>query len=113
MAVKLTERAILEVKRVLDDQKMSLENHRLRVGIVGGGCSGFSYKLEFEKKEDSDALNDLLMEVDGLEVVVDRKSDLYIDGAEVDFHEGLDARGFVFNNPNAKTGCGCGQSFAV
>lgn len=112
MAVKLSERAVKEVKRVLDDQKMAIEEHQLRVAVGGGGCAGFSYKLEFQKKTDADPLNDLVTEIDGLQVVVDQKSNLLLDGTEVDYHEGLDARGFTFNNPLATKGCGCGQSFA-
>ena len=112
MAVSLSERAVKEVKRVLEDQKMGIEEHQLRVAVAGGGCSGFSYKLEFEKKEDGDALNDIVADIEGLRVVVDQKSHLFLDGTEVDYHEGLEARGFTFNNPNATKSCGCGQSFA-
>ena len=91
---------------------MGIEEHQLRVAVAGGGCSGFSYKLEFEKKEDGDALNDIVADIEGLRVVVDQKSHLFLDGTEVDYHEGLEARGFTFNNPNATKSCGCGQSFA-
>jgi len=112
MPVTLSERAVKEVKRVLDDQKMAIETHQLRVAVGGGGCSGFSYKLEFEKREDGDALNDITADVDGLSVVVDQKSHMFLDGTEVDYHEGLEARGFTFTNPNATKSCGCGASFA-
>ena len=112
MAVTLSERAVKEVKRVLEDQKMNIEDHQLRVAVAGGGCSGFSYKLEFEKRENGDALNDIMADIDGLRVVVDQKSNLFLDGTEVDYHEGLEARGFAFKNPNATKSCGCGQSFA-
>lgn len=112
MAVTLSERAVKEVKRVLDDQKMNVDGHQLRVAVAGGGCSGFSYKLEFEKREDGDALNDIVADIEGLRVVVDQKSHLFLDGTEVDYHEGLEARGFTFKNPNATRSCGCGQSFS-
>jgi len=112
MSVTLSERAVKEVKRVLEDQKMPIEDHQLRVAVAGGGCSGFSYKLEFEKKENGDALNDIAAEIDGLTVVVDQKSHVFLDGTEVDYHEGLEARGFAFKNPNATKSCGCGSSFS-
>ena len=112
MAVTLSERAVKEVKRVLDDQKMGIDEHQLRVAVAGGGCSGFSYKLEFEKRADGDPLNDLVAEIDGLQVVVDQKSNVFLDGTEVDYHEGLEARGFTFSNPNATKSCGCGSSFS-
>lgn len=112
MAVTLSEKAVKEVKRVLEEQNMPIEEHQLRVGVAGGGCSGFSYKLEFEKKEETDALNDIVAEVEDLTVVVDQKSHVFLEGTEVDFQDGLEARGFSFNNPQATKGCGCGQSFS-
>lgn len=113
MPITVTELAMNEVKRVMEEQKMAPEDHVLRVGVVGGGCSGFQYSLGFEKKGEGDALNDGVYTFFGVETRVDRKSELYLDGATVDFHSGLDRRGFVFNNPNATKGCGCGQSFSA
>jgi len=113
MPITVTERAIQEVKKVMDEQKMPAEEHVLRIGVVGGGCSGFSYSLGFEKKEEGDALNDSVYDFFGIQTRVDRKSELYLEGTTVDFHEGLDRRGFVFNNPNATRSCGCGNSFSA
>jgi iron-sulfur cluster assembly protein len=108
MSIILTERAAGEVKRIMSDQK--LENGTvLRVGVRGGGCSGFSYALNFDNSWDEQ--KDAKYEFHGVDVVVDRKSALYLDGTTVDFYEELDKRGFTFNNPNAVKSCGCGSSF--
>lgn len=82
----------------------------IRVGVEGGGCSGLSYKLEFDyqKKE-----NDQEFENNGIKIVVDRKSFLYLVGTELDYSGGLNGKGFVFKNPNASRTCGCGESFSV
>lgn len=111
MPITVTEVAINEIKRVMEEQKLSSEENVLRLGVAGGGCSGFSYTMKFEKKEEGDALNDVSYDFFGVNTKVDRKSELYLDGTTVDFHSGLDRRGFVFDNPNAKGGCGCGKSF--
>lgn len=90
------------------------ENHPegsfIRVGVEGGGCSGLSYKLEFDSvmKE-----GDQLFEDKGIKIVVDRKSFLYLVGTELQYTGGLNGKGFVFNNPNASRTCGCGESFSV
>jgi iron-sulfur cluster assembly protein len=110
MAVSVTERAAGEVSKIISEQNLPAET-MLRVGVAGGGCSGFSYSLTFDTKHDE--LADEVFECHGLKVVVDRKSDLYLDGTSVDFYDGLDKRGFVFNNPNATTSCGCGSSFSA
>lgn len=110
MAVVLTEKAAGEVKRILAEQNYP-EGTLLRVGVSGGGCSGFSYSLTFDTKYD-DAVDDQY-DYHGVKVVVDRKSDLYLSGTSVDFYEGLERRGFVFNNPNATKTCGCGSSFSA
>jgi iron-sulfur cluster assembly protein len=110
MAIMLTERAAKEVKKIMDEQKMP-ETVVLRVGVQGGGCSGFSYALGFDN-EVNPAIDEVA-EVHGIKVVVDRKSNMYLNGTEVDFYEGLEKRGFTFNNPNAQKSCGCGTSFQV
>ena len=108
MAITLTERAASEVKRIMEEQK--LENGTvLRVGVTGGGCSGFSYALGFDEKYDEQA--DSRSTQHGVDIVVDRKSALYLDGTTVDFYDGLEKRGFTFENPNAVKSCGCGSSF--
>ncbi len=108
MAISLTERAAGEVKRIMQDQKVETEMF-LRVGVTGGGCSGFSYALQFDKAYDEKA--DSRYDIHGVPVVVDKKSALYLDGTTVDFYEGLEKRGFTFENPNAVRSCGCGSSF--
>ena len=108
MAVTLSERAASEVKKILEEQKYG-ESTVLRVGVAGGGCSGFSYALGFDQNFDEKA--DSKFDCHGVTLVVDKKSALYLDGTTVDFYEGLDKRGFTFTNPNATKTCGCGSSF--
>ena len=108
MGVKLTEKAAEEVKRIIVEQKLETDT-LLRVGVVGGGCSGFSYQLGFDKAFDD--AKDMKVDMHGVPVVVDKKSALYLDGTTVDFYDGIDKRGFTFNNPNAVKSCGCGSSF--
>lgn len=110
MSITLTETAAKEVKRILEEQKFE-EGTVLRVGVAGGGCSGFQYSLGFAN--DYDEAADAKTEHHGVTVIVDKKSDLYLDGTAVDFYEGLDKRGFTFNNPNAVKSCGCGSSFSA
>ncbi len=109
MAVAISDRAVAEVRRIIADQSLP-ENTALRVGVKGGGCSGFSYTLGFD-----DSVNevDQINEVDGVKVVCDPKSFLYLNGTMVDFEESLMGRGFKFTNPNAAKSCGCGESFSV
>ena len=108
MAIELTERAAGEVKKIMEEQKLA-EGTVLRVGVTGGGCSGFSYSLGFDTKFDEAA--DSRYTQHGIDVVVDRKSSLYLDGTKLDFFDGLEKRGFTFENPNAVKTCGCGSSF--
>ncbi len=108
MSITLTEKAAGEVKRIIDEQKFE-EGTVLRVGVTGGGCSGFSYSLGFDKTYD--AKSDSKHDMHGVTVVVDRKSALYLDGTTVDFYDGIEKRGFTFENPNAVKSCGCGSSF--
>jgi iron-sulfur cluster assembly protein len=108
MSVTLTERAAEEVKRIMDSQKIE-EGSVLRVGVTGGGCSGFSYALGFDKS--FDATIDSKYDCHGVPVVVDKKSALYLDGTTVDFYDGIERRGFTFDNPHAVKSCGCGSSF--
>ncbi len=108
MSVTLTEKAASEVKKIMSDQKMGPEL-MLRVGVAGGGCSGFQYALGFDDKFDDSI--DAKREFHGVTIVVDKKSDLYLDGTTVDFFEDISKRGFTFDNPNAVKSCGCGSSF--
>jgi iron-sulfur cluster assembly protein len=108
MGIVLTEKAAAEVKRIIADQKLEPETV-LRVGVSGGGCSGFSYALGFDKTYD--AAVDSKYDYFGVPVVVDKKSSLFLDGTTVDFYDGIEKRGFTFDNPNAVKTCGCGSSF--
>lgn len=85
-------------------------NAFIRVGVKGGGCSGLSYELKFDTEETPD---DKSFEDNGIKVVVDKKSFLYLVGTELDYSGGLNGKGFVFNNPNADRTCGCGESFSI
>ena len=108
MSIVLTEKAAVEVKKVLEENGQATET-MLRVGVAGGGCSGFQYDLRFdtEYSESDDSKTDQ----HGVTVVVDKKSALFLEGTTLDFHDGIDKRGFTFDNPNAVKSCGCGSSF--
>jgi iron-sulfur cluster assembly protein len=112
VAIKLTEKAASELKSIMAKE---VEGHNLtpnavlRLMVVGGGCSGFSYKMGFDEVQPQDRVE----EINGVRVAVDEKSYLYLSGTEVDFQDGLMGRGFVFQNPNASGSCGCGSSFSV
>lgn len=110
MSVTLTENAATEIQRVMSEQNRP-ELKYVRVGISAGGCSGFSYAFNFTNEFDEAV--DVLSEQHGVGVVVDKKSDLYLDGTTIDFYTGLDKRGFTFDNPNAVKSCGCGSSFSA
>ena len=107
--IGITERAIKEVRRIVEEQKLPADTV-LRVGVKGGGCSGFSYSLGFD---DTMHDTDQTFETDGVRVVCDPKSFLYLNGTVVDFEDNLMGRGFKFTNPNASKSCGCGESFSV
>jgi iron-sulfur cluster assembly protein len=109
MGVTLSEKAAAEVKKIMTDQNLPAETV-LRVGVQGGGCSGFSYSLNFDT---STSERDRIIDVHGVKLAVDKKFDPYLDGTVVDFYDGLEKRGFVFNNPNVVKTCGCGSSFQV
>lgn len=111
MAIALTEKAAEEVKRVISDRHAEEKDELvLRVGVTGGGCSGFSYALGFDKGFDE--AKDTRYDIHGVTVVVDKKSALFLDGTTIDFFDdGLYKRGFAFDNPNAVKTCGCGSSF--
>ena len=106
--VQLTEAAVSKVKEILDAQEPKPAG--LRIAVVGGGCSGFSYSMQFENQPN---MLDKTISYDGLKVYVDQASLLYLDGAEVDYVETLEGAGFKFENPNVKSTCGCGSSFSV
>jgi iron-sulfur cluster assembly protein len=109
MGVTLTEKAAKEIKKVMDDQNMPAETV-IRVGVQGGGCSGFSYSLNWDTQTTD---KDRVAEFFGVKLAVEKKFDPYLDGTVIDFYDGLEKRGFVFNNPNVVRTCGCGSSFQV
>lgn len=106
--VALTERAARQVRKIREDENLD-DALYLRVAVEGGGCSGLSYKLGFDHKSDEDEV----IVSQGIEVIVDSKHMMYLKGISVDYPDGLDARGFIFDNPNATETCGCGSSFAT
>ena len=108
--VILTEKAVGEMNRVLTEKNLP-ESTVLRIGVAGGGCSGFSYSLGFDDK--CDEMNDVVTDQHGLRVAVDRKSAMFLEGTVIDFYDGIERRGFTFENPNSKKSCGCGSSFSV
>ena len=107
--ISLSERAVKEVRRIIEEQSLP-NGTALRVGVKGGGCSGFSYTLGFD---DQVGETDQINEVNGVKVVCDPKSFLYLNGTHLDFEDNLMGRGFKFVNPNAAKSCGCGESFSV
>ena len=107
--VVITPRAALEIRKIKDENKIP-KSHGLRLGIKGGGCSGMTYVLAFDENPKE---RDTVYEIEGLSVYIDPKSQFYLSGTTLDFADGLDARGFVFNNPHAAKTCGCGHSFGV
>ena len=106
--ISLTAKALAEVKIIMKDKNVPAD-YGLRIGVQGGGCSGMSYLLGFDKKKESDES----YELDGVELIMDKKHGMYVMGMQVDFQDGLNARGFTFNNPQAKSTCGCGTSFSA
>ncbi len=106
--VKLTEAAVVEVSRLMDVQ--DLTEGGLRLGVKGGGCSGLSYTINFDEKIGE---FDTVCEQDGVKVIVDAKSAIYLEGMQLDYQKDLVSGGFKFINPNASKTCGCGESFSA
>ncbi len=106
--VNLTGKAVEMVREAMSRE--SLQDYGIRVGVVGGGCSGFQYSMDFENAERD---GDMVYEQDGLKVYLDPMSSMYLQGVSVDYVVGLQGAGFKFNNPSAKNTCGCGQSFTT
>jgi len=106
--VNLTPTAVAKVKEIMAQQNPVPAG--LRVGVVGGGCSGFSYSMSFENGA---GMMDKVLDIDGLKVFIDATSMMYLNGAIVDYVETLEGAGFKFENPNVKSTCGCGSSFSV
>lgn len=108
--VNLTATAAREIKTIIEQQELDADKVRLRVGVKGGGCSGFSYILDLTEVQKE---TDELIEQHGVKIICDPKSMLYLGGVTIDFKDEIMGRGFVFTNPNASATCGCGSSFAV
>jgi iron-sulfur cluster assembly protein len=108
MPVVFTEKAINEIKRLLNSDQTQ-PGMMLRVGVKGGGCAGMTYILAFDKVE----ANDSHFEYEGVPMIMNKAHAMYLIGMKVDYEDGLNSRGFVFVNPNAKSTCGCGTSFSV
>jgi iron-sulfur cluster assembly protein len=106
--IKLTSSAIKQLQRISSEQNVPA-HYGLRVGVKGGGCSGFSYILGFDEQKEKDQVFD----VEGVKVLMEKSHGLYLLGMEIDWVDGLSNRGFTFNNPNAKDNCGCGTSFST
>jgi len=105
----ITDRAIQEIKKIKQENNIP-SDHYLRLGVKGGGCSGLSYVLAFDNNEKN---GDKKLILNDLTVIIDPKSLFYLSGTTLEFNDGLNGRGFVFNNPNAAKTCGCGHSFGV
>ncbi|HEX9615352.1 MAG TPA: iron-sulfur cluster assembly accessory protein [Bacteroidota bacterium] len=108
-SVVITPRAAQEIRKIKSDNNIP-ETHALRLGVKGGGCSGMSYVLAFDEKPRQ---GDNVFQIEGITVYIDPKSLFYLSGTNLDFSDGLNGKGFVFNNPNAARTCGCGSSFGV
>lgn len=111
MSVMLSESAAKEIRDIIRDQQLDADKTRLRVGVRGGGCSGFSYMLDLTEDEKGEM--DEEIESNGVKILIDMKSYLYLNGVEIDFKDEVMGRGFVFKNPNATSTCGCGSSFTA
>ncbi|MEO6491060.1 MAG: iron-sulfur cluster assembly accessory protein [Ferruginibacter sp.] len=110
-SIYISDKAKTKVQQLMNDAGVKEDpNYFLRVGVVGGGCSGLSYKLDFDNEVKS---MDQVFEDKGIKIVTDLKSFLYLVNTELEFSDGLNGKGFYFNNPNASRSCGCGDSFAV
>ncbi|MCB9060618.1 MAG: iron-sulfur cluster assembly accessory protein [Halobacteriovoraceae bacterium] len=106
--INITQKAVTQILTIFKTDSNS-KGKGLRVGVVGGGCSGLSYKIDFDEKREKDNV----LSFDGVEVYIDPKSSVYLKGVILDFKDGLKGKGFVFDNPSAKNTCGCGESFSV
>jgi len=106
--VKLTAGALKQLKRIMQEQNVP-DEYGLRIGVKGGGCSGFSYILGFDVMKEKDQV----YELEGFKVLMEKSHGIYLIGMEIDWVEGLNNRGFTFNNPNASESCGCGTSFSA
>lgn len=111
--ITISQNALSRILKIRSESNVP-ESTPLRIGVVGGGCSGLTYQLDFDKNYDPNNQNsDKKFEVDGIHLIVDMRSFLYLAGTQLDYSEGLQGKGFHFNNPNASRTCSCGESFSV
>ncbi len=108
LPISFTESAIEQLKRIFQDENLG-EEHGLRLGVKGGGCSGFSYLMGFDLQNEKDEV----YQIGGIKVFMEKSHSIYINGMEIDWKDDLENRGFIFTNPNAKETCGCGTSFSA
>jgi iron-sulfur cluster assembly protein len=108
--VSVTERAIQQIVGLMEKEGITPETHNLRVGVVGGGCSGLSYQMKFDDNIDS---SDTVVNLESIKVIINKLSLLYLVGTELDYQDGLNGKGFEWNNPNSTRSCGCGESFSI
>ena len=106
--VEITDKAQRQIEKIFADKKET-SGLGLRLGVIGGGCSGLTYKMDFDSTKD----NDNIFSVSSFHVYIDPKSSIYLEGVTLDYQDGLEGKGFVFKNPNASNTCGCGESFTV
>jgi iron-sulfur cluster assembly protein len=107
--ITVSEKAIKEIRKIMEENNFT-PDVGLRIGVKGGGCSGLTYSMGFDPESRE---GDTIMEQDNIKLYVDGKSLFYLMGTELDFTDGLNGKGFIFNNPNATKTCGCGESFGV
>ncbi len=106
--IALTNGAVKQLKQIMESENLN-NDHGLRVGVKGGGCAGFSYILGFDTEQEGDDI----YHINGVKVFMNKAHAIYLLGIEIDFQDGLNNRGFTFNNPNAESTCGCGTSFSA
>jgi len=106
--IQVTDKALTQIKKIMESENK--KDQLLRIGVRSGGCSGLSYVMEFSQEQ---LPNDEVIEMNGVKILVDVFSAMYLKGSELDFSDGLNGAGFEFKNPNAARSCGCGQSFSA
>lgn len=106
--IDITDKAKGRLKEIVQSSSPG-EGHGVRIGVVGGGCSGLSYHIDFDVPKD----HDNIVDIDGAKILIDPKSSIYLKDTLLDFQDGLQGKGFIFQNPNATNTCGCGESFSV
>ena len=109
LTINITEKAATKARHFAEKQGINRESFGLRIGVKGGGCSGMEYVLDIQEIPNSD---DQVVEHEGVRILIDKRSYVFLAGMTLDFSDGLNGKGFTFSNPNAKSTCGCGTSFS-